>query len=141
MRVRIDVNISHNRSIELMGGGDHVLEVVHFEPEQNAVTDRLCWVANRPVMMIGMPIMQLQDQSVASPFACVVPWVPQSLIFSTPMPSDTAEQSLVPSARLLNVPTKDEWLRAYTIDKSMVAQLSFETTLNARRYGRSTFKT
>ncbi len=66
-------------------------------------------------MMIGMPIVQLQDQPVTSPFARVVAWVPQPLIFVTTMPADAAEQPLVPSARRLNVPTEDEWLCAHTV--------------------------
>lgn len=102
------MNVSHDLGIELTGAGDHFLKVVDFEPQQYAVADRLCWVANGTMMMIGMPIVQLQDQPVASPFARVVPWVPQPLIFRTTMPSCTAEQSLVPLARGLNVLAEDE---------------------------------
>jgi hypothetical protein len=48
-------------------------------------------VANRTVMVIRMPIVQLQDQPITSPFARVVPRVPQPLIFCTAMSSNAAE--------------------------------------------------
>jgi hypothetical protein len=40
-RVLIDVNIAHDGGFEFTGAGDHLFEVVDFEPEQNAVADRL----------------------------------------------------------------------------------------------------
>jgi hypothetical protein len=136
------VNVSHDRGIQLTGAGDYFLEVVHFEPEQNAVTDWLCWVADRTMMMIGMPIVQLQDQPVTSPFSHVVPGVPQPLIFSTTMPSHKAEQSLVPSARRLNVATENEWLCAhirFIIQRSRSCYSKLCMALI--RQGWSTFKT
>jgi hypothetical protein len=114
-RVRIDVNVSHDRRFELTSAHDCFLKVVHFEPEQNAVSNRLGRVANRTMMMIGMPIVQLQDQPVTAPFARVEPCIPQSLIFGTTMPPDAAEQPLIPSARCLDVPTEDEWMCAHAV--------------------------
>jgi hypothetical protein len=79
----------------------------------------LCRVADGIVMVIGMPIVQLQDQPVTAPLAHVVPWIAQSFIFGTTMPADTSKQPLVPPARRLNVPTEDEWLCAHemTVDQ------------------------
>lgn len=91
LRVWIDVNVSHDRGFEVTSTGDDVLKVVDFEPEQYAVTDRLCWIADGTMVMIGMPVVQLQDQPITSPLAGVVPWMPQPLILGTTMPSDTAE--------------------------------------------------
>lgn len=104
------MNISNDWGFELTSACDDVPKVVHFEPEQHAVADRFCRVANGTVMMISMPIMQLKDQPVTSPFAQVVPWVTQPLIVVTTMPSHTAEELLVPEARRLNVPAEDKWL-------------------------------
>jgi hypothetical protein len=111
--VRIDVNVSHDRGLELTGAGDDVLEIVHFEPEQDTVAYRLCRVADGTVMVIGMPIVQLQDQPVTALPAHVVPWIPKSFIFGTTMPADTSKQPLVPYARRLNVPTENERMCAH----------------------------
>jgi hypothetical protein len=90
------------------------------------------------MMMIGMPIVQLQNQPITTPFARVVPWVPQPLIFSTAMTSDTAEQPLVPPARFLNVSTENEWLCAHTV---IIDQRLRRCHLKPSLCGRSTFKT
>lgn len=64
-------------------------------------------------MVIGVPIVKLQDQPVTPPFACMVSRVPQPLIFGSAMAADTAEEMPIPSARSLNVATEDEWLCAH----------------------------
>lgn len=138
LRVRIDVNVSYDRGFELTGAGDDVLKVVDFEPEQYAVANRLRRIAKRTMMMIGMPIVQLQDQPITSPLARVVSRVPQPLIFSTTMTSNTAEQPLVPSARILNVSTENEWLCAHT---AIMDQIRAVAHPRPSVCGRSTFKT
>lgn len=55
------MNFANDGGIQLTSAGDYFLEVVHFEPEQNAITNRLCWVANGTMMMIGAPVVKLQD--------------------------------------------------------------------------------
>jgi len=108
--VRIDVNIAHDRGFEFAGPVDHLMEVVNFEPKQNAVTDWLVWVTDGAVVVIRVPIVKLQDQPVTSPFARMVSRIPQPLILGSAMTADTSEEVLIPSARNLNVATEDEWL-------------------------------
>jgi hypothetical protein len=58
--VWIDVTFAHDGDLELTSSDYYLLEVVHFEPEQNPVADRVGWVAYRTMMMIGVPVVQLQ---------------------------------------------------------------------------------
>jgi hypothetical protein len=57
LRVRIDVDVSHDPGLELSGSCDNVREVVHFKPKKNAIAYRLSWIANGTMMMVGAPIM------------------------------------------------------------------------------------
>ena len=112
-RVRIDINLANNGWFELTGAGNDSLEIVHLEPEQDAVADWLIRVPERTMVVIGVPIVELEHQSVSAPLARVVARVTQSLVLAPTMTADAAEQLLIPAARSLNVSTKDEWLSAH----------------------------
>ena len=74
--VRIDVTFAHDGGIKLTSADRYFLEIVHLEPKQNAVANRPGRIANGTMMMIGVPVVQLQDQPVAPPFARMAPRIP-----------------------------------------------------------------
>ncbi|WP_205668230.1 hypothetical protein [Bradyrhizobium manausense] len=90
-RVRVDVDVADDVGFKVPGPKDHFVEIIDFEPEQNSIADGLVDVAKRTMMVISIPVVQLQDQPVTPPLARVVPWVPKPLIFGSAMPADAAE--------------------------------------------------
>ena len=78
------------------------VEIVDFEPEQNAVAVGLVvGIANSAVMMLDFEIMQPQDKPVAAN---------QPLVFLAAVRALAAKQSLIPAARRLDVGNADERL-------------------------------
>lgn len=78
------------------------VEIINFEPEQNAVAVGLVdGIANSAVMMLDFEIMQLQDKPVAAN---------QPLVFRAAVPALAAKQALIPAARRLDVGNADERL-------------------------------
>ena len=82
--------------------GDRGIDVVDLEPEQHAVAVRLDGrIADRAVMMLDPPSVQLQDQGVARN---------QALVFGAAVGAAAAEQILVPPAARFDVADGDEGL-------------------------------
>jgi hypothetical protein len=60
---RVSMLAQHNFHAHLSGALHHCVKVVHFEPEQDAVSvGPVIAVANRPMMVINFKAVQLKDQ-------------------------------------------------------------------------------
>jgi hypothetical protein len=83
----------------------HAVEVVHFEPQQYAVSIRLVVrIADRAVMVSYFEPVQLKDKFAIRD---------QLLIFGTSMIAPAAQQTLVPSATRFHIGYGDERLRTH----------------------------
>src|SRR5262249_39324157 len=81
------------------------IEVVDFEPQENAVPVRLVLrVADRPVVMRDPEAMQLKDEPAVRD---------QSLVLGPAMGAPAAKKALVPPAAGLDVVDRDQGLRAH----------------------------
>jgi hypothetical protein len=113
VRVRISVHIEHDGRLELARTRDCRVEVVDLEPQEHAIADGARGVAHRPVVVIDVPRVQLQDETVRAPLARVELRIPEPLVLRSSVTADAAEESLVPAARYLNVAAVDEGLGAH----------------------------
>lgn len=89
------------------GGARHRrVEIINLKPQEHAVPVRLeSWVADWAMMMLDMPIVQLEDQ---------LPARDQSLIIWSAVRALAAEQLLIPATARLDVAHANEWLRMHT---------------------------
>jgi hypothetical protein len=65
------------------------------------------------VVVIDLPGVQLQDQTVGSPLAGVKLRIPESFVLVAAVTADAPEESLVPEAGGPNVAAVDERLSAH----------------------------
>jgi hypothetical protein len=95
----------HDFDTHLSGALHHIIEVVHFEPEQDTVA---IWpvvgVGDRTVMVCDFEAVQLEDQ-VAVGY--------ELFVFIASMIAATAQQALIPEAAPWHVGNGDEWLRPH----------------------------
>ena len=54
------------------GASDRGIEIIYFKPKQQPIARRFGRIADRPVMVILLPMMQLQDQLFAGHEAFIV---------------------------------------------------------------------
>ena len=64
-------------------------------------------------MVIDLPRVKLQNQTVRAPLAGVKVRIPEPFVFGSTMAADAREKSLVPAARGLNVAAVDQGLGAH----------------------------
>ena len=105
----------HNLHAHLGGALQDRVKVVHFKPEQDAVSIGLVIaVANPPMVVFHFEAVQLKDQLAIGN---------QLLVMGTSMKTPAAQQSLVPSAAGFHVGYCDERLRSHsgTITRSQMA--------------------
>ena len=65
------------------------------------------------MVVLNLPCVQLQDQTVRAPLAGVELRIPESLVLVPSVTTDAPEESLVPAAGGLNVTAVDEGLGAH----------------------------
>ncbi len=95
----------HNFHAHLSGALQNRVKVVHFEPEQDAVSVRLViGIANRSMMVINFKAVQLKDQLAIRN---------QLLVLGPSMKTPAAQQALVPSAAGFDIGYGDERLRTH----------------------------
>ncbi len=102
----------HNFHAHLSGALHHRVKVVHFEPEQDAVSVRLVsGIANPPMMVFHFKAVQLKDQLAIRD---------QLLVLGASMKTPAAQQALVPSAAGFHIGYCDKRLRSHgsTITRS-----------------------
>jgi len=81
--------------LHLHGTSHRGIEIVHLEPEQDAIALGLVrWIADPTVVVFDIEPMQLQDQNVLRD---------QPLVFRSAVPAVAAQQSLIPAAARLDV--------------------------------------
>lgn len=105
--VRISVHVKHDWRAELARAGDCGVEIVHFEPKQDAVSNLDGGIAHGTVVVVDVPGMELKYQAVWAPLAEVKLWIPQTFILRPAVTSDASEEALIPAARGLNVAAID----------------------------------
>jgi hypothetical protein len=74
------------------------VEVADFKPQKHAVSRLKAGVANAPVMVFHIPLVQLKDQPLLRD---------ESLIVRAAMIAPAAKKALIPAAARLNVPHAD----------------------------------
>ena len=80
-------------------------------PEQDAVATRSdAGIAQRPVVVVDVPAVQLEDQPPAG--------IDEPLVLGSAVVAAHAEEALEPGARRLDVVDREEWLRAHRADRS-----------------------
>jgi hypothetical protein len=95
----------HNFHAHLSGSPHDGVKVVHFEPEQDAVSVGLVIaVANRPMMVFDFEAVQLKDQLAIRN---------QLLVLGASMAAPATQQALVPPAAGFDIGYCDERLRAH----------------------------
>ena len=88
--------------LHLCGSGHGGVEVVGFEPQQDAVAVRFgARIADPAMVVVDAPVVKLENQRA-------VPHQP--LIFGTAVRALAAEEALVPAATRLDVSHRDQWL-------------------------------
>lgn len=112
--VRVSMHVMHDGRAEFACAGDRGVEIVHFEPEQDAVSNRGRGIAHGTVVVVDVPSVQLKDQAVGAPLAGVKPGIPQTFVLSPTVTSYASEKALVPAARGLNIVAVDQRLSAHT---------------------------
>jgi hypothetical protein len=115
-RVRIPVNVQQNGRLELTSAGDSSVEVVHLEPEECAVANDTRRVAHRSVVVIDIPSVQLQDETIGAPLAGVELWIPQTFVLASAMAAHAAEKPLVKTTGGLYVVAVDQGLGPHRSD-------------------------
>lgn len=84
------------------GGADNGrVEVVHFKPEEHAVSMRELRIADGAVMMLHVPTMQLKHQPAVRN---------EPLILAAAMVAFATEETLIPAAARLNIAHANEGL-------------------------------
>ena len=80
------------------------VEIVHFEPQERAVSGRNVWIANGAVMIVPVPAVQLKNEA---------PLRNEPLIIRSTMGALAVEQMLIPAAAGLDIADANERLRAH----------------------------
>jgi len=62
---RVAVHGEHDVGAELAGPGDGLVEVLDLEPQQHPVAADQRGVADRPVVVVDLEVVQLEDEPVA----------------------------------------------------------------------------
>jgi hypothetical protein len=102
---RISMLGQHNFHAHLSGALQDRVKVVHFEPEQDAVSIGLVIaVADRPMVVFNLEAVQLKNQSAVRN---------QLLVLGASMGAPAAQQALIPSAAGFYIGYCDERLRAH----------------------------
>jgi hypothetical protein len=79
---------------QLRGAGNSRVEVANFKPQEHAVSRREVGIADRSVMMVHIPSVQLKNQLAARN---------EPLILRAAMATLTAKETLIPATARLNI--------------------------------------
>ena len=101
---RVAVHGEHDLGSELAGPGDGLVEVLDLEPQQHPVAADQRGVADRPVVVVDLEVVQLEDEPVA---------VDQTLVLLPAVVAATAQETLVPAAAGLDVDDGEQGLWAH----------------------------
>ncbi len=102
-RVGVNVDVGLDFGIALAEPVDDAVKVGCLEPENHAIADRQCRVADGAMVMTDLNAVQLQDQLTVDD---------QLLVLSTAMATGGAQSLLIPHTRLLHVCYSDHRLGA-----------------------------
>jgi hypothetical protein len=80
------------------------IEVVRLELQQRAVAVGLGGIADRPMVVLNPPVVQLKDQ---------LPVPHEALVLGTAVRAVAVEEPLIPAAAGLDVGNRDEGLRTH----------------------------
>jgi hypothetical protein len=91
---RIPMAREDDLRLQLRGPGDSRVEVANFKPQEHAVSRREVGIADRSVMMVHIPSVQLKNQ---------LPARNEPLILRAAMATLTAKETLIPATARLNI--------------------------------------
>jgi len=99
------MHVQDDARLKLASARDGGIEVVHLEPQQDAVADRARGIPHRAMMVVDIPSVELKDQTVRAPLGVVKARIRQSLVLTAGMPvlrvavtTLAAEETLIESA-------------------------------------------
>jgi hypothetical protein len=92
--------------LEFLGAAQGGVKVFHFEPQQHAISMGQFWVADAPVMMSNVPVVQLHQQLTIRN---------QLFVMASAVAALAPEQTLVPATARFNVPNANQRLWAHLL--------------------------
>jgi len=135
LRVRVEVDVEDDARSEVASARDGCVEVVDLEPQHHAVADWRFGVAQVTVVVVSVPCVKLEDESVRSPRRVMQARVIEALVLTRPIAvvsasvasEPAAEQPPVEAARRLDVANHDQRLGPH-----LVQDTSSDALLNRR---------
>ena len=91
--------------LQLCGAGNSHVEVANFKPQEHAVSRHEVGIADRSVMMLHIPAVQLKNQLGVRN---------KALILRAAMAALTAKKTLVPATARLNIAHANKGLWTHT---------------------------
>lgn len=91
--------------LQIRGSGQGRIKVVHFEPQEHAVSGSEVGIADRTVMMLHIPAVQLKHQPAVRN---------EPLILRAAMVALTTKQALIPATARLDITHADQGLWTHT---------------------------
>jgi hypothetical protein len=104
---RIAMRRQDDLRTELTHALDSRVEVVDFEPQQDAIATNGLRVAHVPVVMVDVPCVELHDQTITEH---------ESLVRGASVVAPTAEKRLIPTAARLYLTHDDHGLWSHSAD-------------------------
>jgi hypothetical protein len=95
--------------VQVLSAGKGRVEVVEFKPEKHAISGRDVWVADRTVMMLCIPVVQLEDQPAVGN---------ESFVVRTAMVALTANEMLIPATAGFDIAHANEGLWTHRNNRS-----------------------
>jgi hypothetical protein len=107
---RIAVDRKHHLGTELVRPCDRRVEVINLEPQEHAVALRLRVriTHHRAVVVLDLPVVQLQDQALAPPgLGNLALRIDEAFVFRSAVNTVASEKALIPAAARFDIPARD----------------------------------
>ena len=91
--------------LQLRHPGRRIIEVADFEPEQHPIAVGQCGIADRTVVMLDVPAMQLEEQAIV---------LDEALVLRATVAAPAPQKTLVPTATCLDITDADQGLWMHT---------------------------
>ena len=91
--------------LQLRHPGRRIIEVADFEPEQHPIAVGKRGIADRTVVMLDVPAMQLEEQAIV---------LDEALVLRATVAAPAPQKTLVPTATCLDITDADQGLWTHT---------------------------
>lgn len=91
----------NHRCTQLLDPGSGGFEIVDLEPQQYSIAMGEVWIADRSVVMLDAPSMELKNQAIVRR---------QPFVVGTPVTTLATQKALIPATAGLDVTDADQWL-------------------------------